>query len=249
MKHLFKTIYLNISFYSFFLAFSSAGIPVLTILVAATSLFSPQRRVMRYFRRAISFYGKVICYLAYPLIKVRHENNSGIKLQGPFIFVCNHRSTIDAFLMSVLPVEAVQVVNIWPFKIPVLGFYAKKAGYLNINVISYENFSMKAKELLRNNISIIFFPEGTRSKNKSMGHFRGAAFRLFLDCKVPIVPVCISGNEGVMKKGSLTMHPGTIRVRTLAPIYWEDYKDLNPYILKNMVRDIIQSELTLMDAI
>ena len=243
----FRLVYLNLSFYSLFLVVSVLGIPLLVMFVALTSLFSPRRNVMRRFRRAISFYGSMVIRLPSPLIKVKYEDLSGSKPSGPYIVVCNHRASSDAFLMSVLPFEAVQVVNTWPFKIPVLGFFAKLAGYLNINALSREEFFTRSNKLLKEKVSIIFFPEGTRSGDRKMGHFHSAAFRLFLESKVPIIPLCLSGNEEVPRKGSLLLRKSIVRVRTLPPIRWEDHKDLSSFAIKNMVRDKIEQELVTME--
>lgn len=202
---------------------------------------------MKRFRRSISWYGRGVTLLTFPLIKVRYENHSKNNSQEPYIFVCNHRAASDAFLMSVLPHEAVQVVNTWPFRIPVLGFFARLAGYLNIKNMPHELFLEEALKLLGEKVSIIFFPEGTRSGDKKIGNFHGSAFRLALQAKVAIVPLCISGNENIPPRGSLLMRPGTIRVRRLPAIAWQDYKDLNIFSLKNKVREIISEELSLME--
>src|SRR4030066_1260787 len=206
----FILFFLNLYFYVFFIIFSMLGIPALTIFIFFLSLFMPRRIVMKRFRRAISWYGRGERRLTFPLIKVRHENHSKNNSQEPYIFLCNHRAASDAFLMSVLPHEAVQVVNTWPFRIPVLGFFARLAGYLNIRMMSHELFLEKAMKLLGEKVSIIFFPEGTRSGGKQVGNFHGSAFRLALASKASIVPLCITGNENMPPKGSWLMRPGTV---------------------------------------
>ncbi|HSQ77560.1 MAG TPA: lysophospholipid acyltransferase family protein [Nitrospirota bacterium] len=203
---------------------------------------------MKRFRRAISWYGKLITAIPYPFIRLRYEDRSKNCPGEPYIFVSNHRSASDAFLMCVLPHECVQIVNIWPFRIPVLGLYARLSGYLNIRSMSHEHFMSEAKELLSNGVSIIFFPEGTRSASRTMGSFHGAAFRLALESKAAVVPLCIAGNEHIPPKGSLLLRPGTIRVRRLPAIVWDDYKDLNAFAFKNRVWHIIDNELSVMES-
>jgi 1-acyl-sn-glycerol-3-phosphate acyltransferase len=238
----------NIYFYIAFLLVSALVIPVLTSFVTFMGLFLSTRKTMKRFRRAISWYGKAVVAIAFCFIKLRYEDiSNGDRLQEPFIFVCNHRSTSDAFLMCVLPYEVIQIVNSWPFRIPVLGFYARWSGYLNINNMQSEVFFEKASGLLKEKVSIVFFPEGTRSGGRKVGNFHGAAFRLALKSKAPIVPLCISGNENIPPKGSLLLHPGTIRVRRLPAIGWDDYKDLSVFALKNMVRERIIRELNHME--
>jgi 1-acyl-sn-glycerol-3-phosphate acyltransferase len=202
---------------------------------------------MQRFRRAISWYGKIITAIPYPFIRLRYEDKAKDGPGEPYIFVSNHRAASDAFLMCVLPHVCVQIVNVWPFRIPVLGLYAKFSGYLNIRMISHEQFLEKATKLLSERVSIIFFPEGTRSASRKMGSFHSAAFRLALETKASVVPLCITGNENIPPKGSLLLRPGTIRVRRLPAITWDEYKDLSAFAFKNRVWHIIDSELSVME--
>lgn len=243
----FKLYCLNIYIYTLILLLSAVSIPLLTVLVAVLSLFMSHRSAMKRFRRAISWYGILVTSIPFPFIKLRYEDSSKEETEEPYIFVSNHRSSSDAFLMCVLPHEAVQIVNTWPFRIPVLGFYARMSGYLNIKNMPPDLFFEQAVILLKEKVSIIFFPEGTRSGGKQMGNFHGSAFRLALKSKAPIVPLCISGNENIPPKGSLLLRPGTIRVRRLPAITWAEYKDLTVFSLKNKVREIISNELQLME--
>jgi len=243
-----KLYLLNLYFYSFFILFSAIGIPMLTLFVAFLRPFMSHRRTMKRFRRAISWYGILITAIPYPFIRLRYECCGKDDPGEPYIFVSNHRSASDAFLMCVLPHEVIQIVNVWPFRIPVLGLYAKFSGYLNIRMMSHEQFMGKSHQLLNEGVSIIFFPEGTRSTNRNMGSFHGAAFRLALETKTPLVPLCISGSENIPPKGSLLLRPGTIRVRRLPAITWDEYKDLTAFAFKNRVWKIIDQELSNMES-
>jgi len=243
-----KLYLLNLYFYTFFILISLIVIPILTLLVAVSRLFLSHSETMQRFRRAISWYGRIITAIPYPFIRLRHEDHAKNGPGGPYIFVSNHRAASDAFLMCVLPHVCVQIVNVWPFRIPVLGLYAKFSGYLNIRMMSHEQFMEKATKVLSDEASIIFFPEGTRSASGKMGSFHGAAFRLALATKAPVVPLCITGNENIPPKGSLLLRPGTIRVRRLPAITWEEYKDLNAFAFKNRVWHIIDKELSGMES-
>ncbi len=242
-----KLVFLNVYFYTAFLAASAVVIPVLILLVAVWQPFHSSRSTLRRVRRAISFYGRVVTAIPYPLIRLRYEDRSNDDPDGPYIFVSNHRSASDAFLMCVLPHEVVQIVNTWPFRIPVLGFFAKVAGYLNVRTLPHEMFFERAGRLLKERVGLVFFPEGTRSAGKEMGNFHGAAFRLALQEKIAIVPLCISGTENIPRKGTLMLTPGTIRIRRLPALRWEEFKDLSAYAVKNRVREIIRKELSVME--
>ena len=246
MRYL-KIFYLNLSAYTLFFVFSGVGIPVFAAFVGLFRIFGSRRTTMKRLRRTINFYGRVVARLPFPLVRVHYEDLSEKDNQGPYIFVCNHRGTVDAFLIGYLPVELVQVVNVWPFSLPVLGICARAAGYLDINTIGSEAFFKRASGLLAQGVSIVFFPEGTRSASREMGNFHSAAFRLSLETKVPIVPVCMSGTENILKKGSSWLNPGTISICKLPAIQYEKFKDLNAYRLKNMVRKTIADKLSLME--
>lgn len=244
-----KLVLLNIYFYPAFLIVSGVMIPLLTAGVAVSRIFYSHRRTMNRFRRAISWYGKFVTAIPYPFIRLKYEDHAGQNGPSePFIFVSNHRSASDAFLMCVLPHEVVQIVNVWPFRIPVLGLYARLSGYLNIRMMSHEEFLDRASTLLADGVSIAFFPEGTRSAGRDMGNFHGAAFRLALATKASVVPLCISGNERIPPKGSMMLRPGTIRVRRLPAISWNEYKDLTAFAFKNRVWNIIDRELAVMES-
>jgi 1-acyl-sn-glycerol-3-phosphate acyltransferase len=249
MIYRFKLYLLNLYFYALFIVLSATVIPILTMYVGCSALLFPShRRTMKRFRRAINWYGMVINASPYPFIKLRYENRGKDDPGEPYIFVCNHRSASDAFLMGILPHELVQIVNVWPFRIPVLGAYAKLAGYLNIRMIPPEQFVQRASHLLKDGVSIVFFPEGTRSTSGKMGSFHGSAFRLALESKATIVPLCISGSENIPPKGSPLLRPGIIRVRRLTAITWDEYKDLTAFALKNRVWKIMDHELSSMES-
>jgi len=242
-----KLYLLNLHFYIFFILLSGTVIPTLTLFVIILRPISSRRGTMKRFRRAINWYGKIIMAIPFPFIRVRYEDEGKDDRDKPYIFVCNHRSASDAFLIGVLPNELVQIVNVWPFRIPVLGLYAKFSGYLNIKRMPPEQFRQKAMQLLDDGVSIVFFPEGTRSTTGQIGAFHGAAFRLALESRVPVVPICISGSENIPPKGSSLLRAGTIRFRRLPAIVWNEYKDLTAFAFKNRVRIIIEHELRIME--
>ncbi|MFA5073535.1 MAG: lysophospholipid acyltransferase family protein [Nitrospirota bacterium] len=243
-----KYYLLNLYFYPLFLFFSAFVIPVLTIVITILGiLVLPERQTWRRFRRAINWYGKIVMAIPFPFIRVQYEHSEKNDQDGPFIIVCNHRSAADAFLMGVLPYELVQIVNVWPFRLPVLGQYAKFAGYLNIRMMQYDQFITKASRLLEEGVSIVFFPEGTRSTDQTMRNFHSAAFRLAYAAKASIVPLCISGSDIIMPKGSALLRSGMVKIRQLPPIAWNDYKDLTVFAFKNRVWKIMDRELAMME--
>lgn len=241
-----QTVALNLTFYFLFFAISALLIPVLILIGLLLAPFGSWRRTMARVRFLIKVYGWAMMACGYPLLRVKGEQKDG-KPPLPCIYICNHRSAVDAFTMAMLPGEIVQVVNVWPFKLPVLGFFAKFAGYLSIREMAPEEFRLRASKLLDQGVSIAAFPEGTRSASREMGPFHGSLFRLALETGVPIVPVCLSGTEQVMPRGTRFLNPGLIRVRSLEPVLKDAYRNLTPFHFKNMVRERIAQELDRME--
>lgn len=203
---------------------------------------------MKRLRREISWYGAVVIrILPFPFVRLSVKDLSKENIPGPYLFVCNHRSASDPFLLAVFPYEIVQIVNIWPFKLPALGFAAKLAGYLSVREMPFEVFFNRTSELINAGASIAAFPEGTRSRNNSLGQFHGAVFRVALATKIPIVPVCITGNENIPPVGSPFLRPGVIKIHRLPALTYQEYAGFTPYKLKNYVRDILVKEALLMD--
>lgn len=241
-----KTVCLNGCFYPLFLVVSLVAIPLLSFSVAGCAPFRSRRATMRSFRRMIARYGRMMLACTGPLVRIRVET-AGPPIPQPCIYVCNHRSASDPFLMALLPGEIIQVVNIWPFHIPVFGWYAKWAGYLSVREMPFDEFLEITRQRLAEGCSIAAFPEGTRSGAGPMGPFHGAIFRVAQAARVPVVPVCITGNERIPPKGSGILHPGPIRIRILAPILPETDQVSSPFAFKQRVRQLISQTLAQME--
>lgn len=237
----------NIFYVPWFVIISLVLAFLVTLAISFSYIMGGHRHAMRVFRFGIAWYARTLIKFFYPYVRVRCEYFEKSDATEPYIFVSNHRSFVDSYLLAYLPYEGVLIVNTWPFRIPVLGYYAKLAGYLNINKMAPDVFFEKARRLLEENVSLVFFPEGTRSIGRAMGKFHGTAFRLALQSKMPLVPLCVTGTEKILPKGSLLIRPGKLTIRRLRAIPWEEYKDLTAFALKNRIRRIIGEELERME--
>lgn len=230
-------------FYPVLAIYSVLAVVVLTLYMVVTAPFFSHVKNMHRFRRLISLYGSVIIHvLARPIGPVIYKA-APRDTKTAKIFVSNHTSASDPFLMACLPEVAIQVVNVWPFKLPIWGAFARWSGYLNVRRMMPDAFLEACLRLLRDGTSIIAFPEGTRAGEKPMGQFHSSIFRVALAAKVPIVPICITGNARTPARGSLILEPTTVRVHCLPEVTWETYQSMTPFQLKNVVRDLIQQEL------
>lgn len=251
MMNRFKMRCANIAFYLLLVLYIAISIPPFVIFTTLLAVCSSKRGAMRHIRFAIGWWAFfAIRVVSFPVAKIIYKDYSKGNIPGPYIFVCNHRSSSDAVLVALpcMLYECIQVVNIWPFRIPFFGAIAKLAGYLSVMEMPFEEFSRRSRELLKQGVSVVAFPEGARSGERTMRSFHSSIFRIALQARCPIVPICIAGNERIPARDSFLMHPGTIRIHKLPAIQWQDYKSLNPFLLKNKVRDIIAKELAIMES-
>jgi 1-acyl-sn-glycerol-3-phosphate acyltransferase len=238
----------NVVFYILLVLFTSAAVPLFALFLVGVAVFFPRRVVLRRLRRCISWYGWVVIrILPFRFVRIRYRDLAPSPSPGPHIFVCNHRSSSDPFLMALLPHECIQIVNTWPFRLPVWGVVARLAGYLSIAEMPAEEFLETGSRLLEQGCCVIAFPEGTRARTREIGPFHGSVFRLALQARASIVPIGISGNERIPARGCAMLHPGLIRVHRLPALMWNDYKDLSAFQLKNRVRELIVREVAAMD--
>lgn len=238
----------SVWFYAVALVTSVVVIPSFTLGVAASRLVVSQRLAMKLFRWAIVWYGRIICALSFPVVRVRfRDEEPGQEVSGSVV-VCNHRAASDAFLVSSLSGEIVQVVNIWPMRLPVLGLFARFAGYLSVREMEPRAFMERAGRLLAQRVAVLAFPEGTRSGGTTTGPFHGTMFRLALESRAPIVPVCIAGNEKMPRRGDWVLEPGVIRIHKLKALLPEEYGAFGAFHLKNRVRGLIDARLAELDA-
>lgn len=139
----------------------------------------------------------------------------------PYLFVSNHRSMADVWILSLLPWEMKFLSKDAVFRIPILGWEMKLAGDIPIergDRGSTRQAITAMRQRLIENSSIVVFPEGTRSADGRLGAFREGAFRLAIDLGVDIVPLAISGTETALPKHSLVFRRTQATVSVLAPV-------------------------------
>ncbi len=144
-------------------------------------------------------------------------------LPSPCIITPNHQSFFDPYCIGAWGhYNIIFVVNNWPFSIPLYGPCMRKAGYLNAEKMHGATLLENAKKRLEQGVSIIIFPEGTRSPNGQLQRFHPGAFKLAMETGVPIVPLCIQGLGHFLPKGKWLLRSGPVTITALAPVYPQD---------------------------
>lgn len=140
-----------------------------------------------------------------PYWDVKVSGLENIDYHKRYVVVSNHQSLADIVLMYKTKMQFKWVAKDSLFKVPVLGWNMLLARHIRLrrgDFSSIKKVYREAGEWLRNGVSVVFFPEGTRSDNHEMGTFQNGAFKLAIKEKVPILPIMIEGTKNAIPKGS-----------------------------------------------
>src|SRR5258706_5146885 len=141
---------------------------------------------------------------------------------GACLCVANRASSADApAVVGAIPRRVAILLKESLFKWPIAGQAFALAGFIPVNrgdrdsaIASVE----KATASLRRGHSFLIYPEGTRSPDGRLQDFKKGAVVMAIKAGVPIVPVACSGAHRVLRKRSLKIYPGEIRVEFLEPV-------------------------------
>ena len=153
----------------------------------------------------LHWFGSVVCWLLHIAeAKVSIRNNSNENFEKPAIIVCNHQSHLDLMIHLSLTKKIVFLTNDWVWNSPFFGYVIRNSEYYPVSA-GLEYIKPKLKSLIEKGYCISIFPEGTRSKDCSIGRFHKGAFQLAEELNVDILPVILHGAGKVLPKGGLYM--------------------------------------------
>lgn len=230
--------------YQWFIAFPV--LLILTILTAiATTILSPllPNSQLSYF--PARWWGRAFCYLLF--IKVRIK---GLELLHPnqsYIIACNHQSMYDIFVIyGWFPMFFKWIMKAELRKIPLVGKACEAAGHIFIdrsNPIAAKKSLERAEAQLKNGVSVVIFPEGTRTRDGKPGKFKKGAFRIATDLNLPVVPVTIRGAFECLPRNKWNVHPGKIEVFIHEPIEVQQFLPDHTQEIIEFTREKIVSKL------
>ncbi|HET7599589.1 MAG TPA: lysophospholipid acyltransferase family protein [Gemmatimonadales bacterium] len=212
-------------------------------LMAATWLvtvpFDPGRYAVGLLFRKIG----VVMATLNPLWHFRCSGEPPADPRRPYVVVSNHESFADILLISHLPWEMKWLSKVEMFRIPVLGWLMHLAG--DIPVRRGEGRSavealQRCRTVLGRKVSVMIFPEGTRSMTGEMLPFKDGAFRLAVDTGVPILPLALSGTGTALPKKDWRFGRSVAEVRVLAPVETAGLTTRDVPALRERVRAVIE---------
>jgi 1-acyl-sn-glycerol-3-phosphate acyltransferase len=145
-------------------------------------------------------------------VRVTLRGIENIPAAGNFVLICNHQSHFDSLvLFSQIERHMRFVAKAELFKIPLFGFALQAAGNIKVSRDGSEKDReaiTHAIEAVRERVSIIFFPEGTRSEDGVLRGFKKGASILAIQAQVPLIPVAVAGTVDILPKGSIRIQGG-----------------------------------------
>jgi len=165
----------------------------------------------------LTWQGIIIAYII-PVWRIKVEGRKKAIPGTTYVIICNHQSILDILLVNCLRYRFKWISKIENLKRPVLGWYLKMADYITVDrddKESKEKMIEESYDRLQKVISIMLFPEGTRSPDRDIKFFKRGAFQLAIAAKKPLLPVLIDGTGDVLPKHGLIFrgfHKITIRV-------------------------------------
>jgi 1-acyl-sn-glycerol-3-phosphate acyltransferase len=156
------------------------------------------------------WWSRLTCWAA--LCKVKVSGRENLDPKQSYVFIANHQSAFDIFLVYGFLNQNIKWVQKQSLrKIPFVGFASEKAGHVfvdNSSTTARISTINKAKEQIVNGISMMLFPEGSRSETGKLARFKRGAYQIALDMKLPIVSLTINGAYDVLKINSSLINPG-----------------------------------------
>ncbi len=202
------------------LVFVAVGILTFLAGMAAiiVGIFNPYSRMIYYLGQ---FWTRGILLCAGVQLDVSGKEN--IDPHGTYVFAGNHQSHFDVpIVFSLLPMTVRFFTKKELFGIPVFGWAISAVGMIKIDRSNHDKsvqtMNQAVDTIKNNNVSVVIFPEGTRSHDGQMQPFKKGGFIVAIKGGVPVVPVAISGSRKILKKHTLKVQPGRVKVVFGEPI-------------------------------
>jgi len=239
MKHFFYFLYQWLVFTPIFV--------VLTFLCAViVMIMSPIFGSKFWGYHPPKWWSKFTCWLALCRITVRGREHLNPKQS--YVFISNHQGAFDIFLVYGFLNQNIKWVQKQSLrKIPFVGYASEKAGHVfvdNSSTAARIATIKKAQEQITDGVSIMIFPEGSRTRTGKMARFKRGAYQIAMEMKLPIVPLTINGAYEVLRIGSLNIQMGRkMELVIHEPIPTESLttEDLSPLITKT--HEIVKGDL------
>jgi 1-acyl-sn-glycerol-3-phosphate acyltransferase len=182
--------------------------------------------------------------------RVSMHGKEKIDRSRSYIVMSNHQSHFDVLaLIAHIPLQLRWVMKIELRPIPIFGIGCEKIGMIYVDRGDREKAreSLKAaKAKIDTGVSVMFFPEGTRSEDGKLQEFKRGGFVMAIETETPILPITVNGGRFALpKRKPLSMKPGKIEMIIHEPVEVKGLTYDDRHMLIDRVRDIIEGKIDL----
>jgi 1-acyl-sn-glycerol-3-phosphate acyltransferase len=189
-------------------------------------VLAPFTGMVRAMSVVMTLWGRISMFAGFYKCQVEGREH----LAKPGVIVANHRSIFDICLLACLvPRPYFFVARAEVFKVPLIGWILKLGGHIPVVRGSAEASRAsleKAVQLVAQGGRVLFFPEGSRSKDGLTRPWKSGAFHVAAQSGTAVIPVAIAGSEHSVRKGSGFILPARIAVRVFSPMVVNAETDL-----------------------
>ncbi|KAA6306386.1 hypothetical protein EZS27_041958, partial [termite gut metagenome] len=166
-------------------------------------------------------WSQLVCMIMLIPVTVRGREKTNKKTS--YIFVANHQGAFDIFLIyGFLGRNFKWMMKKSLRKIPFVGKACESAGHIFVDRTAPKSILTticQAKTSLHNGVSLVVFPEGSRSLTGHIGTFKKGAFQLANDLQLAVVPVTIDGSFDVLPRRRKSVHHHRMILTIHDPIF------------------------------
>ena len=222
------------------------AIAVYTVVLGTLSLMSTMLGGHGHFaHRCAQWWSWLI--LATTGVRVSVEGLDLLTSGATYVFVANHQSIYDIpVLFASVPFQLRIIAKASLGRFPFLGWHLRRAGHMLVDRARPNRTGIYAwaSALPSRGLSLIVFPEGTRSRDGLVGVFKAGSLFPAVQAGIPIVPLSVVGSRRVMRKGEITTRPGDVRLIVHAPIVTAASREPHPDAMRELaarVREVVRT--------
>lgn len=180
-------------------------------------------------------------------VKVTVQGLEHLDPGATYVYMANHQSMFDILvLLGHLPVQFRWLAKKELFRIPLFGYSMARVGYISIDRSNRRSAIRSLQEAARKiaeGVSVVVFPEGTRSKDGQLKAFKKGGFYLSVDSRRPIAPTVLFGTHEIMPKGMLRVRPGRVILSINPPVPTSSYQRQTKDVLMEKIWSIMKKDL------
>ena len=193
--------------------------------------------------RCLTYWAK--SNLAMAGLRIQVEGLERLDHRAAYIFMPNHASFLDILLaFAYIPHNFRIVTKEEIFSIPVMGWALNRSRQVPMDRTNPRKGLAglrQASALLKKWVSIVVFPEGTRTADGQIGDFKATLFILPIRAGVPVVPLWVDGTFEALKRGSILLNPVALKLTFHDPIPPGSFNDRDRWIYAKRVRELLIS--------